>query len=143
MASEGHIQAEVLTPEGRVFEGELFQVSLRTVAGLIGIRARHVPVLARLVPTEMRLYESESDFRNSNAQRYAAAEGWVEVFANKVVVLVEEAHPPESLDVSELQERRRDAEQRLSESDEETAAHEAAQQDIERLDAFLEIAGGN
>lgn len=141
MAAEGHIEAEVLTPEGRVFEGELFQVSARTVIGLIGIRARHAPMLARLVPTELRLYETEADFRSSNGRRYAAAAGWMEVFANKVVVLVEEAHPPETLDPAELKERRRDAEQRLEEAEEGTAAYETAEADIERLDVFLEIAG--
>lgn len=142
MTDEGHIEAEVLTPEGRVFDGELFQLSARTVVGLIGVRARHAPMLARLVPTELRLYETEADFRSSNGRRYAAAAGWMEVFANKVVVLVEEAHPPETLDPAGLKERRRDAEQRLEEAEEGTAAYETAESDIERLDVFLEIAGG-
>ncbi len=140
MAAQGRIEAEVLTPEGRVFDGELFQLSARTVVGLVGIRARHAPMLARLVPTELRLYESESEFRSSGGSRYAAAAGWMEVFANKVVVLVEEAHPPDALDVAELKERRRDAEQRLAEAEEGTAAHEIAASDIERLDVFLGIA---
>ena len=51
-----------------------------TVIGEVGIRARHAPMLARLVPHEMRLFESESDFGSSDgARRYAAAEGWLAV----------------------------------------------------------------
>ncbi|MCL4287635.1 MAG: hypothetical protein KJ006_08305, partial [Thermoleophilia bacterium] len=90
-------RAEVLTPQGPVHDGEMFQVSVRTVVGEVGIRARHAPMLARLVPHEMRLYETESDFDGSGARRYAAAEGWLEVFANKVTVLVSEAIDPEAL----------------------------------------------
>ena len=48
-------RAEVLTPLGKVYDGEMFQVSVRTVGGEVGIRARHAPMLARLVPHEMRL----------------------------------------------------------------------------------------
>ncbi len=144
MADEHHkLQAQILTPEGQVFEGELFQVSTRTVVGEVGVRARHAPMLARLVPHELRLYEDESQFGSSSgAQRYAAAEGWLEVFANKVTLLVTEAIEPDSLDSSDLKSRIEDAEQRLGEAEENSAAERTAQQDKDRAEAFLEIAGG-
>ena len=67
----------------------------RTVVGEVGVRARHAPMLARLVPHELRIFEDESEFGTSEGgQRFAAAEGWLEVFANKVDVLVGEAHEP-------------------------------------------------
>ncbi len=136
------LTAEVLTPEGKVFEGELFQVSTRTVVGELGVRARHAPVLARLVPHELRLFESESDFGASGGgRRYAAAEGWLEVFANKATVLVGEALDPESLDAGELRAQLEDAERRLEEEEEGSAAHRTAEQDRERAEAFLKIAG--
>lgn len=140
MAEDGHIQAEVLTPEGKVFEGELFQVSTRTVVGEVGIRARHAPMLARLVPNELRLYQTEEDFNGSGGTRYAAAEGWLEVFANRVVVLVEEATDPASLDAARLEERISDARKRLDQAEEGSAAEEVAKQDLERAEAFLAIA---
>lgn len=138
MADSSRIQAEVLTPEGKIYEGELFQVSARTVVGEVGVRARHAPMLARLVPSELRLYEDEGDFNSSKGQKYVAAEGWMEVFANKVIVLVEEAHEPGDLDTAALKERIADAEQRMSEADEESAAYETAKADKERAEAFLE-----
>ena len=137
MADEHRIDAKVLTPEGEVFQGELFQVSARTVTGEVGVRARHAPMLARLLPSEIRLYETESDFSSGKAEAYIAAAGWLEVFANHVNVLVEEAHEPGSLDASELKERIADAEQRLEEADEESAAAETAKADLERAEAFL------
>src|ERR671930_320776 len=69
-------EAQVLTPEGPVFDGELVQVTTRTTAGEVGILARHIPMVARLVPAELRLYKSESD-----VDTYAQGEGWLEVFA--------------------------------------------------------------
>lgn len=144
MADESHkLQAQILTPEGEVFQGEAFQVSARTVIGEVGVRARHAPMLARLVPHELRIFEDESEFSsNEGGHRFAAAEGWLEVFANKVVVLIGEAHDPGSLDSGELKSRLEDAEQRLSEADEDSAQFQTAEQDKRRAEAFLEIAGG-
>ncbi len=144
MADESRtFTAEVLTPQGKVFEGEAFQVSARTMVGEVGIRARHAPMLARLVPHELRVFETESDFGSaSGAKRYAAAEGWLEVFANKVTVLVTEAVDPESLDTADLKARVEDAETRLGEADEDSAAYRTAEQDKARAEAFLEIASG-
>lgn len=144
MADESHrLQARVLTPEGQVFEGEAYQVSTRTVVGEIGVRARHAPMLARLVPHELRIYEDEAEFgTNGGGHRFAAAEGWLEVFANKVTVLIGEASEPDQLDASELKSRLEDAEQRLSEVEEDSAAYRMAEQDKARAEAFLTIAEG-
>ena len=37
---------EVLTPEGEVFNGEVVQLSTRTMVGEVGILANHAPMLA-------------------------------------------------------------------------------------------------
>lgn len=143
MADDSHrFHAEVLTPEGQVFEGELYQLSARTVVGEVGIRARHAPMLARVVPHELRLFESESDFSGEGGERFAAAEGWLEVFANKVTILVGEAKDPGSLDRSELEQKLSDAEQRLEEAEDDSAAAQTAERDKARAEAFLEIAQG-
>ena len=134
--------AEVRTPHGPVFDGEAFQISARTMVGEVGVRARHAPMLARLVPHELRVFESESDFGSGGAKRFAAAEGWLEVFANKVTVLVTEAVDPDTLDASDLKARLEDAETRLGEAEEDSAAYRTAEQDKARAEAFLEIANG-
>jgi F-type H+-transporting ATPase subunit epsilon len=135
--ADGHdkLEAEVLTPEGAVFKGELVQLSTRTTVGEVGILARHAPMVARLVPSELRLHVSEGETR-----RYAQAEGWLEVFANRALVLIGEAIPPDELDVSELRERQADAERRLGEAEEGSAAHERAERDKARAEAFLAVA---
>ena len=135
MAEGDAFEAQVLTPEGEVFSGELFQVVTRTTAGEVGIRARHIPMVARLVPAELRLYKSESD-----VDTYAQGEGWLEVFANRVRVLVSEARDREQLDAADLRSRLEDAEQRLKEAEEGSAAAEQAERERARCEAFIEIA---
>jgi F-type H+-transporting ATPase subunit epsilon len=131
------IDVEVLTPEGEVFEGEARMVSTRTEVGEIGILANHAPVLAALRPTELRLKVSDSE-----TKRFAQAHGWLQVFGNRARLLVEEAIDPDQLDAGVLKEQLSDAEQRLSESDEESAEFARAQKDRDRAEAFLSIAQG-
>ncbi len=141
MADEHRLTAEVLTPEGPDYEGELFQLSTRTVVGEVGIRARHAPMLARLTPSELRLYATEAEATSQGqGLRYAAAEGWLEVFANRAVVLIGEAISPDQLDASDQRERLQGAEQRLGEAEEGTAAYEVAERDRARAEAFLALA---
>ena len=128
------VNVRVLTPEGQVYDGEVEQISTRTSGGEIGILANHVPVLARLRPTELRLHMPDGETR-----RWAQAEGWLQVFANRATVLVGEAIPPENLDQGELRQRIEDAEQRLRESEEGSGAHAQAERDKARAEAFLSV----
>jgi F-type H+-transporting ATPase subunit epsilon len=137
LAEEHRLEAEVLTPEGEVFKGELFQLSTRTMTGELGIRARHAPLVGRLVPGELRLWESDSE---SDVTRYAQGEGWLEVFANRARVLIAEAIEPDKLDVSELKSRLESAEQALKEAEEGSAAAETAERERARAQAFIELA---
>jgi F-type H+-transporting ATPase subunit epsilon len=136
--AEHNLNARVMTPEGEVFTGEVQQLSTRTAVGEIGVLANHVPVLARLRPTELRLHMPAGEVR-----RWAQAEGWLQVFANRATVLVGEAIPPERLDTGELRSRIEDADARLRESEEGSGAHQLAQRDKERAEAFLQVAGAD
>jgi len=127
--------AQVLTPEGEVYDGEVEQVSTRTGVGEVGILAHHAPMLARLVPAELRLHVSDSE-----TIRYAQGEGWLEVFANRARVLIAEAVSPEDLDISELRERLSEAERRLGEAEEDSEGREQAERDRARTEAFIRIA---
>jgi F-type H+-transporting ATPase subunit epsilon len=135
LAEEHKLHAQVLTPEGGVFDGEVEQLSTRTAVGEVGILANHAPLVGRLVPAELRLHVSGGE-----TIRYAQAEGWLEVFANKAVVLIGEAIPPDELDPAELRQRVEDAEQRMAEAEEDSAAEQQAERDKARAEAFLEVA---
>ncbi|HXW38199.1 MAG TPA: ATP synthase F1 subunit epsilon [Acidimicrobiales bacterium] len=125
---------EVLTPEGKVFSGEVEMVSTRTTLGQIGILARHAPLLATLEPTELRLYTTETD-----VLRFAQAEGYLQVGGNHALLLVEEAHPLEELDAADLRERLRVAEEELEQAGEDTERRQVALRDKKRWERFLSL----
>ena len=127
---------EVLTPEGEAFSDEVEMISTRTATGSIGVLAGHQPILAMLEPTELRLYQSESEI-----VRFAQAEGYMQVAAGRVLVLVEEAHPPNDLDSGQLQERLQQAERELEQAGEDSERRRVAERDKQRWERFLEIAG--
>jgi F-type H+-transporting ATPase subunit epsilon len=128
---------EVLTPEGSTFDDDVEMVSTRTQTGSIGILARHQPLLGMLEPTELRLYRSESE-----VVTYAQGEGYVQVSPDGVLILVEEAHPPGDLDVADLHDKLRTAEDALSAADSGTEEARRAARDKRRWQTFLRIAEG-
>ncbi|HMT04692.1 MAG TPA: ATP synthase F1 subunit epsilon [Solirubrobacterales bacterium] len=135
MAGENKFTVEVLTPEGEVFAGEVVQLSTRTVTGEIGILARHVPVLAALKPSLLKLHISDTETRE-----WAQSHGMLQVFANQAQLLLEEAIEPGNLDLAGLEAQKADAETRLADDSAGDAAREVAERDLERVEAFLQIA---
>ena len=131
-------KVEVLTPEGEVFSDEVEMVSTRTGIGSIGILAHHQPLLGMLDPAELRLYRSESDI-----ERFAQAEGYVQVSEDRVLILVEEAIPADKVDTGEQQEKLKRAEQELESCEDGSESWKKAARDKARAEAFLAIAGGD
>ncbi len=129
-------KCEVLTPEGELFNDEVEMVSTRTEVGSIGIRAHHQPLLGMLTPTELRLYKSGSE-----VVRLAQGEGYVQVSPEGVLLLVEEAHEVGDLDVADLREKVRRADDAIAEADDGSEAERRARRDKRRAEAFLEVAG--
>jgi F-type H+-transporting ATPase subunit epsilon len=130
-------RVEVLTPEGEVFNDEVEMVSTRTEIGSLGVLANHQPLLGLLAPTELRLYRSESD-----VERFAQGEGYIQVSRSQVLVLVEEAVRPNELDAGDLRERARRAEESAREAEEGSEEQRRCQRDQRRWEAFLRIAEG-
>jgi F-type H+-transporting ATPase subunit epsilon len=125
---------EVLTPEGEVFSDEIEMLSTRTVVGSIGVLAHHEPVLARLEPTELRLYRSESE-----VVRFAQAEGYLQFAENRALVLVEEAIAPETLDRGTLETKLAEARAAVEGAPEGTEQRARAERDLRRYEAFLSV----
>ena len=128
-------QVEVLTPEGEAFNDEVEMVSTRTSVGSIGLLANHQPLLAMLDPTELRLYKSESD-----VIRYAQGEGFLQVYGNRALLLVDEIFEIDELDAGNLEDRLRRAEEEIENSEEDTEERRVAERDKRRYEAFLKIA---
>ena len=130
-------KVEVLTPEGQVFEDEVELVSTRTTTGSIGIKARHAPLMAILEPTELRLYKSEGD-----VVTLAQGEGYVQVSENGVLLLVEEAIPPDEIDRGAFESRLKEAQQALEGAEDDSEEKARAEREVRRYEAFLEVGQG-
>jgi F-type H+-transporting ATPase subunit epsilon len=129
---------EVLTPEGKAYEGEVEMLSTRTNTGSIGIRANHAPLMAILDPTELRLYEGEGE-----PKRLAQGEGYLQMVNNSALVLVDEVMDPDDLNTSDIESRLKDAEQGLESADEDSEEARRCERNVRRYKAFLEVAGGS
>jgi F-type H+-transporting ATPase subunit epsilon len=125
---------EVLTPEGEVFSEEIEMLSTFTTVGSIGILANHEPMLARLEPTELRLYRSETDI-----VRFAQAEGYLQFAENRALVLVEEAIAPQDLDRGVLESKLSEAQATAERAGQDSEELARAQRDIRRYKAFLAV----
>jgi F-type H+-transporting ATPase subunit epsilon len=157
MAGKNKFPVEVLTPEGEVFNGEVEMLSTRTQIGEVGVLANHAPLLATLDPAELRLHMTDTEVR-----RFAQGEGYLQVFGNSALVLVEECIEPDRIDSEEQRARLRKAEEVLARIDQEaltkrvrearttserdearelTAEYDNAVADRKRAEAFLRIAG--
>jgi len=131
---------EVLTPEGKAFEGEVEMLSTRTNTGSIGIRANHAPLMAILDPTELRLYE-EGD--SEPTKRFAQGEGYLQVVNNTALVLVDEILDPDNLSKSDIESRLKDAEAGLESAEEDSEEYRRCERNVRRYKAFLEVAEGS
>jgi F-type H+-transporting ATPase subunit epsilon len=126
--------AEVLTPEGEVFSEEIEMLSTVTTVGSIGILARHEPLLARLEPTELRLYRSESEI-----VRFAQAEGYLQFAENRALVLVEEAIAADAVDRATFEAKLSEARSSAERAEQGSEQQARAQRDIRRYEAFLAV----
>ena len=136
---------QVLTPEGQVFEGEVEMISTRTGTGSLGVLAHHAPLMAMLEPTELALYENKDDGLNANreaATRFAQSEGYLQVADNRVLVLVEDAIPPDEMDRSAFESRLKEARDAVV-----LIAHDVRLQDrggrVERVDGRVDALLGD
>ena len=132
--SHSKFPAQVLTPEGEVFNEEVEMVSTRTALGVIAILARHEPLLAILEPTELRLYRSESEI-----VRFAQAEGYLQFAENRALLLVEEAISPDQLDRSLFDTKLTEARAAAERADEDSEERARALRDSKRYEAFLAV----
>ena len=126
--------AEVLTPEGEVFNEEIEMLSTFTTVGSIGILANHEPLLARLEPTELRLYRSEDEI-----VRFAQAEGYLQFADNRALVLVEQAIAPGQIDRQAFEAKLSDARKAAENAEQDSEEQARALRDVKRYEVFLAV----
>jgi F-type H+-transporting ATPase subunit epsilon len=80
------MKLEILTPEQKIFSGDVYGVQLPGIQGLFEILEKHAPMVSALKAGNMKVLNDKTTTTNYNIQG-----GFVEVLNNKATVLVEGA----------------------------------------------------
>lgn len=101
------LQLEIVTPEQKVFSGEVHSVVIPTVQGEIQVLPGHDSLMAMLIPGELRI------FTGSESKGMAVGEGFVEVTPLKISILSDMAIGEKDIDEEKTQEAVKRAEEAL------------------------------
>ncbi|MEJ7627947.1 MAG: ATP synthase F1 subunit epsilon [Ferruginibacter sp.] len=77
---------EILTPERKIFSGEVYGVQLPGISGLFEVLDKHAPLVSALKAGKLKILNDKTA-----TSHYSIQSGFVEVLNNKTTVLVEGA----------------------------------------------------
>ena len=101
------LHLEVITPEKKVYEDDVDMVIAPGSEGYLGILPHHAPLLTALGPGEFRVKKGGIE------EILAVFGGFMDVRADRVVVLTEAAEPVEDIDAQRAQAARERAQEML------------------------------
>ena len=79
---------EILTPEKKLYTGEVYGVQMPGISGSFEVLDRHAPLVSALKPGRLKILKDKTHTESFDIQG-----GFTEVLNNKVTVLVEGAVP--------------------------------------------------
>ena len=77
---------EILTPEKKLYSGDVYGVQLPGINGLFEVLDRHAPLVSALGRGTVKVLQDKT-----HTERFSIQGGFVEVLNNKATVLVEGA----------------------------------------------------
>ena len=78
---------EILTPEKKVYSGEVYGVQMPGISGSFEVLEKHAPLVSALVQGKLKILVD----KKNQTLNFIVQSGFVEVLNNKVVVMVEGA----------------------------------------------------
>lgn len=121
----------VVTPDGPVLEDNFEMVSCKAENGELGILPGHIPLVAPLTISAVRLKG------NNDTKPIAVNGGFLEVRPDKVTILAQSAESPSDIDVERARRAKERAEKRLKAKQDDVdfrRAEYALKRAINRLD---------
>ncbi len=118
MADKG-IQLDIVTPYGIFFQGQVQQVVLPAADGEIGILPGHTPMIAALVPGQIRLSTARGELS------LYAGNGYAEIGASLIILVISAAEWDQEIDEARAEAALARAQERLA--DARTSSQEKAQ----------------
>jgi len=81
------MQLEILTPERKIYSGDVYGVQMPGISGSFEVLEKHAPLVSALKPGRIKVLKDKQNHTLS----FDIQGGFVEVIDNKVSVLVEGA----------------------------------------------------
>ncbi|MCT8140107.1 F0F1 ATP synthase subunit epsilon [Anaerobacillus sp. CMMVII] len=104
------MNVSVVTPDGKVFDGDVEMVSVQTINGGLGILPNHIPLVTPLTIGAVRIK------KDSEITLVAITGGLMEVRGDQVSILAESAELPSDIDVARARASKERAERRLQQA---------------------------
>lgn len=128
-------KVSVVTPDGPVYESDVEMVSVKAASGELGILAGHVPLVAPLTISAVRLK------KNNETELVAVSGGFIEVRPDQVSILSPAAEKAEDIDVERALRAKERAEERLKQKQQENIDFKRAELALRRAVNRINIAG--
>jgi F-type H+-transporting ATPase subunit epsilon len=125
---------EVVTPERQVVRQAVSEAQIPALGGYIGVLPGHTPLLA-----EMGIGELTYQVGNRTASCTAIG-GFVEVLADRVIVLADSAELAEEIDVARAEAARDRAQKRLATPNDPNVDWKFEEESLKRAQVRLQVA---
>jgi F-type H+-transporting ATPase subunit epsilon len=109
VATAAIIALSIVSAEGRIYSGEVRMVAVPSVRGEIGVLPRHTPLLANLLPGEVRILTPDDE-----VEYIYVSGGYVEIQPFAVTILADTAIRGQEVDEQAALEAKRRAEETIS-----------------------------
>lgn len=113
------LHVNIVTPDGPVLEGDFDMISCKAKSGELGILPGHIPIVAPLAISEVRLK------KGTETERVAVSGGFLEVSSNEATILGKAAEKSEDIDVKRAEAAKKRAEKRLQSQKDNIDFHRA------------------
>ena len=107
--ADSEIQLDIVTPDRTVYSEVVNHVVVPTANGKIDILQHHAPLIDRLTPADIKIV------KDGKVEYLAVGSGFVEVYAEKISILTDQAIDVSEEDESEIEEAVKRAEEALIE----------------------------
>ncbi|WP_458411675.1 F0F1 ATP synthase subunit epsilon [Schinkia sp. CFF1] len=129
------IQVSVVTPDGAVVDQDVEMVSVKAISGELGILPGHIPLVAPLAISAVRL-------KNGNTtDQVAVSGGFVEVRPDKVTILAQAAELASEIDVDRARAAKERAERRMQQAKTDDVDFKRAELALKRAINRLNVGG--
>lgn len=124
--ADTNFQVTIITPDGTVYDNDqATMIIMNTSGGQMGIMANHVPVLASLEISQLRIHH------NTGTDEVAAVNGGILQFDGKnALITADSAEMPEKIDVHRAEEAKARSEEEIKHAKEEHRQNDLARAEV-------------